>query len=73
MHLSSFKGLQILEFAVQILTPCTTGNSWLKIFNFGLYAVSLYNKFNGEGVRVFLDVSKLDPYRERIKELLEKD
>ncbi|RZB34698.1 MAG: hypothetical protein SRB1_00466 [Desulfobacteraceae bacterium Eth-SRB1] len=53
-----------LPDAVQMLTPCTTGNGWLKIFNFGLYAVSLYDKFNGNGIRVFLDVSKLDSYSE---------
>ncbi|MFH1077154.1 MAG: FmdE family protein [Pseudomonadota bacterium] len=53
-----------LPDAVQMLTPCTVGNGWLKILNLGLYAVSLYDKFEGTGVRVFLDVSKLDPYPE---------
>lgn len=53
-----------LPDAIQMMTPCTTGNGWLKVFNFGLYAVSLYDKFKGEGVRVFIDVSKLNPYPE---------
>jgi formylmethanofuran dehydrogenase subunit E len=53
-----------LPDAIQMLTPCTTGNGWLKIFNLGRYALSFYEKFEGKGVRVFLDVSKLDPYPE---------
>jgi formylmethanofuran dehydrogenase subunit E len=51
-----------LPDAVQILTPCTIGNGWMKIFNLGLYAVSLYNKFTGQGVRVAVSPQKLGPY-----------
>lgn len=43
-----------------MLTPCTVGNGWLRIFNFGIYALSLYDKFTGQGVRVRLDVDKLE-------------
>ena len=43
-----------------MLTPCTVGNGWLRICNFGIYALSLYDKYTGEGVRVRLDVDKLD-------------
>jgi formylmethanofuran dehydrogenase subunit E len=53
-----------LPDAVQMLTPCTIGNGWLKILNLGLYAVSLYNKFTGEGVRIFLDGRKLAAFDE---------
>ena len=52
--------VQCLPDAVQMLTPCTVGNGWLRIFNFGIYALSLYDKYTGEGVRVRLDVDKLD-------------
>ncbi len=55
---------QCLPDAVQLLTPCTVGNGWLRIHNFGLYALSLFNKHTGEGVRVHLDVDKLGPYPE---------
>ncbi len=55
---------QCLPDAVQLLTPCTVGNGWLRIHNFGLYALSLFNKHTGEGVRVHLDVDKLGPYSE---------
>lgn len=55
---------QCLPDAVQMLTPCTVGNGWLRIVNFGIYAVSLFNKHTGEGFRVSLDVTKLGPWPE---------
>lgn len=51
-----------LPDAIQLLTPCTIGNGWLHIVPFGLYALSLYDKYTGEGVRVHLDKEKLKPY-----------
>ena len=51
-----------LPDAVQMLTPCTIGNGWLRVRNFGIYAVSLFNKRSGEGVRVRLDPARLDPF-----------
>ncbi len=55
---------QCLPDAVQMLTPCTIGNGWLRIHNFGLYALSFFNKHTGEGVRVHLDVEKMGNYPE---------
>ncbi|MGA2331036.1 MAG: formylmethanofuran dehydrogenase subunit E family protein [Syntrophales bacterium] len=49
-----------LPDAVQLLTPCTIGNGWLRIIDLGRYALTLYNKYGGKGVRVYLDVRKLD-------------
>jgi len=51
-----------LPDAVQLLTPCTVGNGWLRIVNVGRYAVTLYEKYGGEGIRVYLDSSKLDAW-----------
>lgn len=51
-----------LPDAVQMLTPCTVGNGWLRIFNLGLYAVSLYDKHTGKGVRVAVETDLLEPY-----------
>jgi formylmethanofuran dehydrogenase subunit E len=50
-----------LPDAIQLLTPCTVGNGWLKIVPFGRYALTLYDKTNGnhEGVRVFLDPGRV--------------
>ena len=53
-----------LPDAVQILTPCTTGNGWMKVVNLGKFAVILYDKTNGHGVRVFLDPAKLEDWPE---------
>jgi len=53
-----------LPDAVQLITPCTIGNKWLKIINLGRFAVSLYDKYSGQGVRVFLDPCKLQGWDE---------
>ncbi len=53
-----------LPDAVQILTPCTIGNGWLSIVNFGRFAVTLYEKYSGKGVRVYLDTKKLEAWPE---------
>jgi formylmethanofuran dehydrogenase subunit E len=53
-----------LPDAIQLLTPCTIGNGWLRIIDFGRYALTLYEKFGGEGVRVFIDPHKLEKWSE---------
>lgn len=53
-----------LPDAVQLLTPCTIGNGWMKIFDTGRFAVTLYEKESGEGVRVHLDTEKLRTWPE---------
>lgn len=53
-----------LPDAIQLLTPCTIGNGWLRILSFGRYALCLYDKYSGEGVRVFMDPEKLEAWPE---------
>lgn len=53
-----------LPDAAQMLTPCTIGNGCLKVENIGKYAVTLYDKFSGEGVRVSVCPEKIEKYRE---------
>jgi len=53
-----------LPDAVQLLTLCSTGNNWMKVKLLGRYAVSLYDKFTGEGVRVAVDQEKLAQWPE---------
>jgi formylmethanofuran dehydrogenase subunit E len=53
-----------LPDAIQLLTPCTLGNGWLKVVNVGRFALSLYDKYQGEGVRVFLDPVKVSDWPE---------
>ncbi|MCL4503007.1 MAG: FmdE family protein [Deltaproteobacteria bacterium] len=47
-----------LPDAIQLLTPCTIGNGWLKVVNVGRFALTLYDKYQGAGVRVYLDAAK---------------
>lgn len=53
-----------LPDAIQLLTPCTIGNGWLKILPFGRYALSLYDKYTGAGIRVYLDAGKVEAWPE---------
>jgi formylmethanofuran dehydrogenase subunit E len=47
-----------LPDALQIFTPCTVGNGWLKILDLGKFALSLYDRHTREGRRVWLDLDK---------------
>jgi formylmethanofuran dehydrogenase subunit E len=53
-----------LPDAVQILTPCTLGNGWLKVIHLGRYAVTLYDKTTGAGTRVYVDSKKIEEHPE---------
>jgi formylmethanofuran dehydrogenase subunit E len=53
-----------LPDAIQLLTPCTVGNGWLQVVNLGRFALTLYEKREGRGVRVFVDPPKLEPWLE---------
>lgn len=53
-----------LPDAVQLLTLCSVGNNWLKIHNLGRYAVTLFDKYTGEGVRVSVDSASLPEWPE---------
>jgi formylmethanofuran dehydrogenase subunit E len=53
-----------LPDAVQLLTVCSIGNNWMRIVNLGRYAVSLYDKYTGEGVRVWIDSEKVAKWSE---------
>ncbi|MBQ7738585.1 MAG: trehalose-binding protein, partial [Desulfovibrionaceae bacterium] len=53
-----------LPDAVQLLTVCSIGNNRLKICNLGRYAVSLFDKYTGRGVRISLDPAKMRQWPE---------
>jgi formylmethanofuran dehydrogenase subunit E len=61
-----------LPDAIQMLTPCTIGNGWLRIMHFGLFALSLYDKYTGKGVRVWLDLDKIPQPSEIMTWLLKR-
>lgn len=50
-----------LTDCIQVMTGCTIGNKYLRIRDdLGRYAFSLYDRETGEGVRVFVDIDKID-------------
>jgi formylmethanofuran dehydrogenase subunit E len=53
-----------LPDAIQILTPCTYGNGWLKVVPIGRFALAMFEKQGGKGVRVHLDMERLKQYGE---------
>ena len=53
-----------LPDAIQLLTLCTTGNGWLKIVNLDRFALILYDKITGGGMRVFINSASLDAWPE---------
>ena len=48
-----------LPDAIQIFTPCTIGNGWLKILDWDKFAISLYDRNERNGYRVWLDLEKM--------------
>lgn len=53
-----------LPDAVQLFTPCTLGNGWLRVKDLGRYALTLYDKYTGHGFRVWVDPVKLQDWPE---------
>lgn len=53
-----------LPDAVQLLSLCSAGNQWMKVIDLGKYALSLFDKFTGEGYRVHLDPERMRAYPE---------
>ncbi len=53
-----------LPDAIQLLTPCSYGNGWLKVLDLGRFAAVFYDKHTGIGVRIHLDPARLEPWDE---------
>jgi formylmethanofuran dehydrogenase subunit E len=47
-----------LPDAVQLLTPCTVGNGWMKILDWDKFAITFYDRHALDGYRVWLDLEK---------------
>ncbi len=45
--------------SVQIMTGCTLGNGWLTVYDWGIFAITLFDKRGKDGVRVHLDTKKM--------------
>lgn len=51
-----------LPDAVQLLTPCSVGNGWMRVMDWGKLAITLYDYQTRDAMRVALDYDKLDRY-----------
>jgi len=51
-----------LPDAVQLFTPCTCGNGWMKVVDWDKFALTLYDKKTLNGVRVWLDLVKISRF-----------
>jgi len=51
-----------LPDAIQLLTPCSLGNGWMKVLKGGRFALTLYDKGNLRGVRISVDRKKITNY-----------
>jgi formylmethanofuran dehydrogenase subunit E len=47
-----------LPDAIQVFTPCTIGNGWMKILDWDKFALSLYDRRKRHGCRVWFDLEK---------------
>lgn len=47
-----------LPDAIQLFTPCTVGNGWMKILDWDKFALTLYDRMNRDGYRVWFDLDK---------------
>jgi len=51
-----------LSDSIQVLTGCTYGNKYLRTFaHFGKFACTFFDRETKKGVRVHVDVNKIDP------------
>ena len=51
-----------LPDAIQLLTPCTVGNGLLKVLDLGRYALCLFDRDGGQGVRVSSTPQRLEDW-----------
>ena len=48
--------------AIQLMTACTYGNGWMRVKDWGKMALTLYDKQELDGVRVFVNLEKIKRY-----------
>ena len=51
-----------LPDAVQLLTPCTIGNGFLQILDWGKFALTAYDRMTLTGIRVWLNYERMAGY-----------
>lgn len=56
------ESIKCLPDAVQLLTPCSVGNGWLKVLKIGRFAMTFFDKESGEGIRAYVDTEKVKKF-----------
>ena len=51
-----------LPDAVQLLTPCTIGNGFLQVLDWGKFALTAYDRLSLSGIRIWLNADALKGY-----------
>jgi formylmethanofuran dehydrogenase subunit E len=55
------EGQSCLIDVLQVMTGCTYGNKYLRVINnLGRFALSLFDRFDGRGIRVSVNLKKID-------------
>ena len=54
--------LRCLPDAVQLFTPCTLGNGWMRVLDWDRFALTLYDRTSRRGCRIWLDAGKTAAY-----------
>jgi len=54
--------LRCLPDALQLFTPCTLGNGWMRVLDWDRFALTLYDRTTRRGCRVWLDAGKTAAY-----------
>jgi formylmethanofuran dehydrogenase subunit E len=60
-----------LPDAVQLLTPCTIGNGFLQLLDWGKFALTAYDRLHLDGVRAHLDLDRIATFP-RIQEWFDR-
>ena len=51
-----------LPDAIQLMTPCSYGNGWMRVKDWGKVALTLYDKYELDGVRICVNLEEIKKY-----------
>lgn len=51
-----------LPDAIQLMTACSYGNGWMRVKDWGKVALTLYDKYGLDGVRVYVNLEEIKKY-----------
>ncbi len=51
-----------LPDAIQLMTSCSYGNGWMRVKDWGKVAMTLYDKYELDGIRVFVNLEQIKKY-----------